>query len=113
MATVKTAYTAEQSAELVAAYSAGESLENLAVKFGKSVKSVVAKLSREGVYQKKERLTKTGESVVKKESLADQLGMLAGLNEADTSSLEKANKTALAALLKVLKDTKLSPPSVI
>lgn len=109
MATTKTVnYTAEQTAAMLADYAAGVSTEAIAAKVGKTVRSVVAKLSREGVYQKKERVSKTGEAIVKKDSLADQLGMLVGLTEAETDSLSKANKTALAKILNCVKDVKLS-----
>ncbi len=116
MATVKTSYTAEQSAELLAAYQANptsETVEQFAVKFGKSVKSIVAKLSREKVYIKKEYKTKTGESVVKKDSLADQIALLCSLSDNDAESLTKANKTALAKVLEALKESKLSEHVVI
>lgn len=109
MATTKTAYTVEQSAALVAAYSAAPNaatVESLAVQFGKSVKSIVAKLSREGVYVKAARLTKTGEAVEKKDETADAIGKVLGLSEADTSSLTKANKTALKAIFKALVESK-------
>lgn len=51
-------YTPEQTTELVSAYKAEptpETVETFAEKFGKTVKSVVAKLSREGVYVKAEK----------------------------------------------------------
>lgn len=116
MATVKTAYTPEQSIELLEAYQANptpETVEAFAVKFGKTVKSVVAKLSREGVYKKKEYKTKTGDSPVSKESLADQIGMLLNMNEADISSLTKANKTALNIIAEFVKANMLSENKVI
>jgi hypothetical protein len=106
MATVKTAYTVEQAAELVAAYTANPSAEVVATfaeKFGKSVKSVVAKLSREGVYQKKEYVSKTGVKPVKKDELATQFQTKFGLTEAEADSLTKANKTALAKILNSFK----------
>ena len=113
MATTKTVnYTVEQTAAMLADYAAGVSTEAIAVKVGKTVRSVVAKLSREGVYQKKERVSKTGEAIVKKDSLADQLGMIVGLTEAETDSLSKANKTALAKILNCVKDVKLSKDMV-
>lgn len=105
----KLAYSAEQSAELVAAYKAAptaETVETFAVKFGKTVKSIVAKLSREGCYQKKEYVSKTGEKPVKKDSTADAIGTILGLSENDTSSLAKANKVALAAIFKALANSK-------
>ena len=40
-------YTAEQTAKLVADYKAGVTVEQLAQEMGKTVRSIVAKLSRE------------------------------------------------------------------
>jgi predicted transcriptional regulator len=101
-------YTVEQTAQLVADYVAGVSVESLAVSMGKSVRSIVAKLSREGVYKAKERVSKTGEAVVKKDALSDQLAVLCGLSESEADSLTKANKTALAKILNCVKESKLS-----
>lgn len=106
MATTKTAYTAEQTAELVSAYQAAPTAETVATfaeKFGKTVKSIVAKLSREGVYQKKEYKTKAGETPIKKEELADEFQKAFGLTEAEADSLTKANKTALVKILEAFK----------
>lgn len=102
----KLAYTAEQSAELIAAYVAAPTavtVEAFAVKFGKTVKSVVAKLSREGCYQKKEYVSKTGEKPVKKDEIANEFQTLFGLTESEADSLTKANKTALAKILNSFK----------
>jgi hypothetical protein len=99
MMTAKTVnYTPEQTQKMVADYQAGVTVESMAEALGKSVRSVVAKLSREGVYQKKVYKTKTGEAVVKKDEWADYIGAALGLTEADTESLTKANKTALAKI---------------
>lgn len=107
MATTKTVnYTVEQTAAMLADYAAGVSTEAIAVKVGKTVRSVVAKLSREGVYQKKERVSKTGEAIVKKDALADDLAALVGLTEAEADSLSKANKTALQKLIAAVKAAK-------
>ncbi len=92
-------YTPEQTSAMLNDYAAGVSVETIAAAVGKSVRSVVAKLSREGVYQKKTYTTKTGEAVVKKDALADKLAMLASLTEAEADSLTKANKTALAKII--------------
>ena len=99
-------YTAEQTAQMVADYAAGVSTDAIATKLGKTVRSVVAKLSREGVYQKKERLTKTGEPVQKKDSYADAIGAILQMTEAETESLAKANKTALDKIFKALANSK-------
>lgn len=95
-------YTPEQSAAIVAAYVAGVTVEALAAEFGKTVRSITAKLSREGVYKKKVYTTKTGEAVVKKDAHADAIGAILKLTEAETDSLTKANKTALAKIFAAL-----------
>ena len=92
-------YTPEQTASLLADYAAGVSVESMAKAMGKTVRSVVAKLSREGVYKKKEYKTKTGETVIKKDALADKMAEVFGLTEAEADSLTKANKTALKKIL--------------
>ena len=102
-------YTAEQTAELVAGYAADKSratVEAFAAKFGKNVKSVIAKLSKEGVYEAKVYTTKTGEKSVKKDEHADAIGAVLSLTEAETESLTKANKTALVKIFKALANSK-------
>ena len=96
-------YTPEQTAVLVSRYVDEKlTVEQIATEFGRSVRSITAKLSREGVYQKKVYTSKTGQAVVKKDTLADQLAELAGLTEAEAESLTKANKTALSKLIALL-----------
>ena len=99
-------YTPEQTATIVADYQAGVTVEMLAEKLGKSVRSIVAKLSREGVYKKKEYKTKTGESVVKKDAHADAIGAILKLPENDIESLTKANKAALKAIFEALANSR-------
>jgi hypothetical protein len=106
MATKTVNYTPEMTAELVEAYKANPSTDTVkafAAKFGKNVKSVVAKLSREGVYQKKEYVTKAGVKPVAKEDMATFLGERFNMDEASASSLAKANKHALEALVNFVK----------
>ena len=101
-ATSKLSYTEEQANELLAAYTekpTAETVEAFAVKFGKTTKSIIARLARSGVYKKAERVSKSGGAIISKEELASKLGELCGLSENDTSSLAKANKVALAAVL--------------
>lgn len=43
-------YTPEQVQEVVSKYTAGTPVETIAQEMGRSVRSIVAKLSREGVY---------------------------------------------------------------
>lgn len=99
-------YTPEQSAQMVADYAAGATVEQIAEKLGKTVRSVVAKLSREKVYQKKTYVSKTGAPVVKKDAHADAIGAILKLTEAETDSLTKANKTALEKIFQALANSK-------
>lgn len=107
MATVKSVnYTPEQTLAIVADYQSGVTVEQIAQNLGKSVRSVVAKLSREKVYKAKTYVSKTGESVVKKDTVADYIGEQLGLSESDTESLTKANKVALKAIADFIKAEK-------
>ena len=99
-------YTPEQTLKMVADYQSGVTVEQIAETLGKSVRSIVAKLSREGVYQKKVYKTKTGEPVVKKDAHADAIGAILRLPENDIESLTKANKTALAKIADFIKAEK-------
>ena len=102
-------YTPEMTAKMVADYIAaptGATVEALAVEFGKTVRSIVAKLSREKVYVAKERTTKTGEAIVKKDETADAIGAILKLTEADITSLTKANKSALKAIFAALANSR-------
>lgn len=99
-------YTEEQTATVVNGYLAGLTVEALAESVGKSTRSVVAKLSRSGVYKAKTYTTKTGEPVMKKDSVADAIGLVLKMSEPEIESLTKANKTALAKIFKALADSK-------
>ena len=98
-------YTPEQTTELVAAYVANATeatVATFAEKFGKTTRSIVAKLSREGVYKKKEYQTKTGEAVQKKDALANAIGAVLKMTEPEITSMEKVNKTALQKIFSAL-----------
>jgi hypothetical protein len=98
-------YTPEQTASMVAAYVAAPekaTVEALASTLGKTVRSIVAKLSKEGVYVAKAYVSKTGEKPVKKDAHADAIGAVLKLTEAETESLTKANKTALVKIFAAL-----------
>ncbi len=95
-------YSPELTAQVVAAYAIDKNLENLAAKFGKSVKSLQAKLSREKVYVKKEYVTKTGEVSISKEEIVADIAKLLGKTDEEFASLEKATKPVLQALQSAL-----------
>lgn len=100
MAERKVNYTDAQVAELIAGYNAGKSLEDLADALGKSVRSVRAKLVREGVYTAPEKTTKTAkaEGPTKKELLND----LEQLVPFAVDGFMGATKEAIASLIEHL-----------
>lgn len=98
-----TNYSPEQTDELVQAYVAAptqETVDAFAAKFGKSVRSIVAKLSREGVYQAKGKTA--GKRTVTKAEMVAQLAMLCEVTEDRFESLEKATGPALMVLIHAL-----------
>lgn len=99
-------YTPEMTQRVVADYTAGVAVETIAANLGKTVRSVVAKLSREGVYKKKEYVSKTGEKPVKKDAHADAIGAILQLSEGEIDSLTKANKSALKKIFEALANSK-------
>ena len=100
--TVVVNYTAEQTAKVVADYQAGVTVEQIAETLGKTARSIIAKLSREGVYQAKQYKSKTGEKVEKKDETADAIGAVLKMTEPEIESLTKANKTALRKIWQAL-----------
>jgi hypothetical protein len=99
-------YTPEQTVAMMQDYASGITVEVIATNLGKTVRSVIAKLSREKVYTAKVRTTKTGEAIVKKDTTADAIGTILGFTEAETESLTKANKTALVKIFTALANSK-------
>lgn len=88
-------YTAEQTAKAVADYTAGVTVEVIATELGKSVKSVIAKLSREKVYVPK-ATAKT--SRVTKAMLISAIAVKFGVEAEALESLDKASKETLEIL---------------
>ena len=99
-------YSAEQTQQIITEYKSGISVDIIADKFGKTTRSIIAKLSREGVYQKKEYISKTGEKPVKKDYVADAIGNILRLTESEIESLTKCNKTALRKIFEALANSK-------
>tara|TARA_Y100001937_G_C6933214_1_gene246950 strand:+ start:25 stop:336 length:312 start_codon:yes stop_codon:yes gene_type:complete len=92
-------YTDEMVANMRELYTATptrETVEVLAETFGKSVRSVIAKLSREGIYVSQPRVTKSGEPVVRKSELVAQIEDHFGI---EVPTLVKASKADLQELI--------------
>jgi hypothetical protein len=73
-----------------------ETVDMLAGQMGKSVRSIIAKLSREGVYVAQPKVTKTGEPVVRKQELVVALQDHFGI---EIPTLVKASKADLQRLV--------------
>ena len=88
-------YTQEQVEHMIELYTAEptrETVEKLSEEFGKSIKSIIGKLSREGVYQKAVYKTKTGEIPVTKAQLVVDIATLLEIDSSRIVGLEKAPK---------------------
>ena len=105
MATEKTVnYTADQTAELVEAYKAAptdETVKAFAEKFGKSVRSIVAKLAKEQAYTAKGK--EAGKRVMLKAEMVSEIAKLVGKTDEQLESLEKATGSALMSVLEALR----------
>jgi len=95
-------YTEDQTAELVNLYKNGSTPEALAEQFARSVKSVVAKLSREGVYIPKSDPKSQKATRTTKATLITKLEQEAQLEAGSLATLEKASKEALELLVSKL-----------
>ena len=97
-------YTEQQVQHMIEEYKNNptrETVENLAEELDKSIKSIIGKLSREGVYRKQVYTTKTGEVPITKEQLILGLAELFEVDSSKLMGLEKAPKQ----VIKFLHDT--------
>jgi response regulator RpfG family c-di-GMP phosphodiesterase len=98
-------YTEEMVNAMTTAYSANptrDTVDALAREFGKTTRSIIAKLSREGVYIAQPRTTKSGEAIVSKQELVFEVATVLGVEVEEIASLEKATKVHLKALVERL-----------
>ena len=79
-----------------------ETVDDLAEELDKSVKSIIGKLSREGVYKRTIYKTKTGETPVTKLEIVGNIVEKLGGVEADFLGLEKSPKQVLKKLEELL-----------
>ena len=97
-----TNYTEEQVKEMIVSYQeepTRNTVNNLAQQMDKSIKSIIGKLSREGVYRKAVYKTKTGELPVTKAEIIVELSNVLSTDSAKLMGLEKAPKQDLKHLL--------------
>ena len=94
-------YTEDQTKYIIEAYKEKpnrETVENLANELGKSVKSIIGKLSREGVYRREIYKTKSGELPVTKVEIVSNIADSLGIEVDSLLGLEKTPKATLKIL---------------
>jgi len=94
-------YTPEVTQVIVDSYETDpcmDTVRKLAEIHGKTTKSIIGKLSREGVYQKASYTTKTGAKPITKGEIVAQISDQLNLDETAVAGLEKAPKAALVAV---------------
>ena len=105
---INTNYSEDQTVALVSGYTLVKDADQatrdatvaeFAEAFGKTVASIRAKLSRENVYVAKTRVTKTGDAIVRKADLVNQIADAIDEDAEVIESLEKATKVTLQKIL--------------
>ena len=94
-------YSDEQVSMMIEKYQANptrQTVDELAEILDKSIKSIIGKLSREGVYKKTEYVTKTGEKPETKLEIVQELADKLELSTTALAGLEKAPKQSLKNL---------------
>ena len=100
-------YTKDQTEYMIEKYKTNPSrdtVEELADEFSKSVKSVIGKLSREGVYRREVYKTKTGENPVTKVEIVSNNADALGIEIDNLAGLENAPKATLKTIERVLSE---------
>lgn len=95
-------YTNDEVDYLVEAYSGADDkqlvIDEIAEKLSKSRRSIIGKLSRLGIYEKKVYLTKRGETPITKAELVHQLARKMDIPLEKLEGLDKAPKEVLKLL---------------
>lgn len=99
-------YTKEITDRLVQDYQAGTEISELAKNLEVPERSIIAKLSSLGVYQRRQYLNKRGEVPVKKSEYIERIGKLLNMNLELLESLEKVNKGVLQVIERELSKNK-------
>ena len=98
-------YTEAETMMMVGAYldqPTRETVDKLAENLGRSTKSIIGKLSREGVYRREVYVSKTGESPITKVEIVSNISESLGIESTALAGLEKSPKTALRNLEKAV-----------
>jgi hypothetical protein len=102
-------YTDDQTKHMIEIYQANptrETVDKLALEMGKTVKSVIGKLSREKVYVKKDYTTKRGEKPITKLEMVQEIADMLQGDKERLQTLEKSSKAELLYLKVLVEDLK-------
>lgn len=91
-------YTKEITDRLVEQYKTGIQVQKIAQELQVPERSIIAKLSSLGVYQKKSYTNKRGEVPTKKAEHIEKIAKLLNMNPELLESLEKVNKGVLQVI---------------
>lgn len=103
----KMRYTKEITDRIIELYTTKVPVLAIARELDVPERSVIAKLSSVGVYQKKSYVNKRGETPVKKSEHIEQIATLLDCDLELLESLEKVNKNVLVMIQKALSDPKV------
>ena len=98
-------YTEAQTNMMVGAYldqPTKETVQSLADELGRSTKSIIGKLSREGVYRREVYVSKTGENPITKVEIVNNIAEVLGVESGSLAGLEKSPKATLRNLEKAV-----------
>ena len=98
-------YTEKETEYMLEAYAKNpskETVEELANQLQRSKKSIIGKLSREGVYRREVYVSKTGEKPITKVEIVSNIAEGLGLEVGALLGLEKSPKTTLRNLEKAV-----------
>jgi hypothetical protein len=94
MTSTQAAYDQEQTTQLLQLYASGVSLEALSEIFGRSPRSLISKLVREGVYQAEPRPA----ARLRKQQMLREICLHLNLDSSGLASLEKGTHEDLSRL---------------
>ena len=100
-------YTDAQVENMVSIYTATptrETVNSLAKDMDKSIKSIIGKLSREGVYQKAIYKTKSGEVPMTKAEIIMSMAELLDIDSTKIMGLEKAPKQDIKYIYEIIEE---------
>jgi len=104
-------YTKEITDRLVEQYKTGQNVQKIAQELEVPERSIIAKLSSLGVYQKKQYLNKRGEVPIKKSEHIENIAKLLKMDPELLESLEKVNKGILQVLETRLSENNCQNPA--